>query len=247
MNMIMLREKCQSPRKAQDTWWGLNFARRISIYMTVFFVRTGVHAMGVTTVFLLCGIASAAFFALGGRLNFFIGALLLQLWYILDHVDGEVARYFEESSLTGVYYDEVVHYIVHPAVLFGIGFGLLRTTGSRLLLLLGAAAALGIVLLSVIMDLKKVVILEHRASSGTEKAPEGDGTERSFAARAFSAIHLACTFPAIMNVITVSVIIDLVFRSVTVWYVLAVYAALINLVWISRLFVFIKERRVDKG
>ena len=56
MDIKAMRDKCQSPRRDCDTWYGRNFARKISIYITALFVKLNINAMAATTIFLLSGI-----------------------------------------------------------------------------------------------------------------------------------------------------------------------------------------------
>ena len=247
MNITDLREKCQSSRRACDTWHGRNIARKLSIYITVVFINLRIGAMAATTIFLFSGIVACLTFFVGTRIAFLVGALILQLWYILDHVDGEVARYNEESSLTGLYYDELSHYIVHPLVFFSIGFGLFRITGDTAFIMIGFLAGFGIALLSLVVDLKKLVALEYAkgSSSATESVQTTEQQGGSLVRFVFSKFHIFCTFPFIMNVITVSSLIDVITKLDTIIYVLTAYAVVINFVWILKLIVFINKRSVD--
>ena len=130
-------------------------------------------------------------------MSFFLGALMLQLWYILDHVDGEVARYNGESSLTGVYFDELVHYIVHPLVFFGIGWGLFNATGSVKYILLGILSGLSIVIMGLVVDLKDLLILRKFQQAGEGKfSGENNAQETknvSVGKSIFSKIYSICT------------------------------------------------------
>lgn len=248
MDIQALREKCQSSRRNCDTWHGLHIARKISIYITCLFVKMRINAMGATTIFLLNGIAAALMFSFGGRVNTLIGALLLQLWYVLDHVDGEVARYNEESSLTGVYYDEVIHYIVHPLVFFGIGVGLFYIKGYMIYIVSGMLAGLSIMLLSIIVDIKKVVLLSNLDKGEGDNNISDDNLDEgpeSLPKKVFSRIYSFCTFPFIMNVITVAAIIDFLTGTMLISVVLLGYAVLLTVVWAMRMSVFIIGRRVD--
>ncbi|MFC1570476.1 hypothetical protein ACFL4E_01705 [Candidatus Omnitrophota bacterium] len=246
MDIKALREKCQSSRKSCDTWYGLNFARKISIYITCLFVKIRINAMGATTIFLLNGIAAALVFSFGGRVSTLIGALLLQLWYVMDHVDGEVARYNEESSLTGVYYDEVVHYIVHPLVFFGIGFGLFQIKGNMIYIVSGMLAGLSIMLLSIIVDIKKVVLLSNtEKKEGAVLDDNSDEGPESLPKKVFSKVYSFCTYPFIMNVITIAAIIDFLAGTMLISVVLLGYAVLLTVVWVMRMSVFITGRCVD--
>ena len=250
MDIIKLREKCQAPRKNCDTWYGLHFARRISIYITYLFIKMRIHAMGATTIFLLNGIAATLLFSFGGKINFLIGVLLLQLWYVMDHVDGEIARYHEETSLTGMYYDELVHYIVHPVVFFGIGIGLFREKGEMIYIVSGMLAGLSIMLLSLIVDIKKLVSISNLDKNKDFVYYDEDKYDKdepkSFLKKTFSRVYSFCTYPLILNVITIAAVIDYLSKTAMVAITLLSYAVLLTIVWVMRMIVYIVRRRVDE-
>ena len=253
MDIKGLREKCQATRRSRDTWYGANFARRVSIYITMVFVRMGIGATAASTVFMLSGIAAASLFSLGGRGGFLAGALALQLFYVLDHVDGEVARYNEDTSLTGKYYDELTHYIVHPLVFFGAGWGLFRQGGSAAYIAAGMLAGLGVVLVNIIIDLKNLMLLRnfhrHGDPSGFANAGNKAGGESGSCAgrNIFSKVDLICHFVTIMNVLTVSAFADAISGARAVAWAVSFYAVFLNAVWILKAAVFIARRKIDSS
>ena len=94
--------------------------RPISIYFTWFFVRTPISANQVTV---LQGIFSLLGCALFGYGEFIAGSLFLQVGYILDCSDGEVARWKNQQSKSGEYLDLIGHIIIIPLMYFGLGIG----------------------------------------------------------------------------------------------------------------------------
>jgi hypothetical protein len=246
-------EKCQASRRECDTWYGRNFVRKISIYISFLFVKIGIKAMAVTTIVLFLGILSALAFSTGGKIWFFAGILLLQLWYVMDQVDGEVARYNEETSFTGMYFDKLVHYIVHPIVFMGIGVGLYRDSGQIFYMFAGLIGGLSLVWMGLVVDIKDLVVFGNKKSKVKPKADnlsDGDLDENrrtcSLHKRVFMVVYSLGAFPTIMNVISLFVILDLFLNIRTVGYVLYLYSSLLSMLWIFRLSVFVKERRVDK-
>lgn len=118
-----LRRICQNPVIQGNVWYARNFARKISIYFTKLLLYTRITANQTTFLFILIGIVAALLFIFGDCWHVLGGAIVLQLWYIFDHVDGEIARYRKQTSLTGVYLDCMAHFIVHPLVFMGITLG----------------------------------------------------------------------------------------------------------------------------
>ncbi|MBI4397957.1 MAG: CDP-alcohol phosphatidyltransferase family protein [Candidatus Omnitrophica bacterium] len=138
-----LRIKCQKPRyKEVGNWMARHIVRDAALYVTWLFLHTQITANQVTLLSLAVGLLSALFCIIPNPGGFLLGALFLQTWYLLDHVDGQVARYRGSSSLTGVFFDYVTHYVVHSFVFLGLGIGAYLCHGREIFLLLGFFAAL---------------------------------------------------------------------------------------------------------
>lgn len=88
--------------------------RKISIYFTKLFLYTSITANQVTLINILIGIIGCVFLAFGPSWYRIVGALVLHLWFILDHVDGEIARYRGNTSISGLYLDRLNGIIVSP-------------------------------------------------------------------------------------------------------------------------------------
>jgi hypothetical protein len=65
-------------------------------------------------------------FGFGTIGSWIAGAALLQLWYLLDHVDGQLARLRRTDSLDGTQLDYLMHHAVNVLLPLSIGFGLAR-------------------------------------------------------------------------------------------------------------------------
>ncbi|HEX9371720.1 MAG TPA: CDP-alcohol phosphatidyltransferase family protein [Roseiflexaceae bacterium] len=100
--------------------------RRISIYFTWVLVHTPISANGVTALFLLSGLLGAGVFAIGTQWAWIVGTLLIWLSVIFDFCDGEVARFRQESSWFGDYFEETVHAVLVIAMYCGISLGVWR-------------------------------------------------------------------------------------------------------------------------
>ena len=69
------------------------------------------------------GISAAAALASGTVWGWIVGAVALQLWYLLDHVDGQLARLHGTASLDGVQLDYLMHHTINLLVPLGVGWG----------------------------------------------------------------------------------------------------------------------------
>lgn len=73
--------------------------------------------------------------------NIFIGAIIFVTHILLDYVDGEIARYRMNITLTGKYLDDTTHAITIPILLLCISFGVFGVFGNASVLFLGCLAA----------------------------------------------------------------------------------------------------------
>lgn len=139
-------------RANAEHWAGLLYGRRVSVYLTRPALRLGLSPNAVTAVMIVVGMAGAAVLAVGGWWPALIGMLLVQLYMVLDCVDGEVARWTGKTSVAGIYLDRLGHYLVEGAVLVAIG---VRATGDAGLewTVLGLVAALGALIAKAETDL----------------------------------------------------------------------------------------------
>jgi len=118
------REIGQSCRVTQfgESWYGRYFMRHFSIYISYALAKLGVSANSVTVAMGLAGLFGSLCMIPHNLYCNLVGAALWQLWFILDCVDGEVARLRNESSVLGIYIDRVSHIVVNST--FVLSFGL---------------------------------------------------------------------------------------------------------------------------
>lgn len=150
-----------------DPPWDQRFARLLAGALA----RTAVSPNTVTSVSLIIGIVAAGLFALGGSLADW-GGLCFLFAFFIDHIDGELARATNSTSVFGHYFDIVAGGIVLASVFVGIGIGLSTGPLGDLSIFLGAISGLAIaIIFSVRLD------LEQRAGSEATRQPNFLGFE----------------------------------------------------------------------
>ena len=117
--------------------------RRISIPISRQLIKLPITANMVSIFTLGVGIASAAFFALGGYWNTLLGAFLCLFASILDGCDGEVARLKLLESDFGCWLETVCDYVFYLFLLVGMTIGQWRSSGSKSYLAWGGFLLLG--------------------------------------------------------------------------------------------------------
>jgi phosphatidylglycerophosphate synthase len=95
--------------------------RRISPYATRLLLRAGLSANGVTWLMIPSGLAAAAALSFPGLLGAIGCVVFIQLQFLFDCADGEVARWRGESSATGVYLDRIAHHVTDAALAAALG------------------------------------------------------------------------------------------------------------------------------
>ena len=116
-----LRVICQSNIKGKDIWSWFQIQRRFSIYFTKLFVTFGVSANQVTFINLLTVLSALALIVFK---HFILGFCLLQLYFVLDCSDGEVARYFKQAGPKGLFIDRLVHIVTEPLLFLTLAYSI---------------------------------------------------------------------------------------------------------------------------
>lgn len=102
----------------------------------------GIAPTTVTVGSIVLGLAAAVIFGLGGRAALVSGAVLLQLSFVADCVDGQLARYSGRISAFGAWLDAVGDRCKEYAVYAGLAVGSARGFGDPVWQLALAALAL---------------------------------------------------------------------------------------------------------
>ena len=128
--IAQLREVTQPPsvrsRAAAEHWVAHAYLRGISPYLTRILLRGGFSANGVTWLMIITAAAAAVATGWPTLLGAILAVILVQLQMLLDCCDGEVARWRQTSSPSGVYLDRVGHYVAECGIAVALG---VRATG----------------------------------------------------------------------------------------------------------------------
>ncbi len=190
-------------------------ARRITRPMALRVTRVvapwGVTANAATLAAWGCGVAAAAAFAGGTVAGWLLGAGLLQAWYLLDHVDGQLARLRGTASLDGVQLDYLMHHTVNLLVPLGVGFGLFAADAEPLWLLAGLAWGVSLLMITLHHDarykafvgrLKRVRGRLHVHGGGGARPSPQPPVPRGVLRRLAWAARKACETHVIMNLLS---------------------------------------------
>jgi hypothetical protein len=139
-----LRARVQKNRYREiGNWLARCVARPTAIYGCWVAVRLGLSAHQVSLIALGSWVLAAVAIGTGDRYLFILGAVLVQLGFWFDHVDGQVARWRGTVSLDGVYLDYMMHHAASLLLGFALGYGLAARFGDSRWAIAGFAIAAG--------------------------------------------------------------------------------------------------------
>jgi phosphatidylglycerophosphate synthase len=147
-------------RRSGEHWAGRLYMREVSLRVDPYLVDTRVSPNQLTGLMVVAGVLGGAALLVRGVPGAVLAAVLFQVYLLLDCVDGEVARWRGQTSVTGVYLDRVGHYLCEAALLVGLGLRGAGVAGRAhpawLWAFLGTLAALGAILVKAETDLVDV-------------------------------------------------------------------------------------------
>lgn len=184
--------------------------RRISPFVAWAVVRyTSLSADAVTWAAVLCGIGGGVALAAGSMTTNVIAVLLLQLGYLLDVADGEVARIRGTAGLRGTYLDLIGHVVQNRVLYGGAGYLLIGTTNAAPWAVIIALAGVGLASpfggharVQVTGRAEAVTEVMHRRSSGERRVAGGR------VIWTYRRIAFAWNYPAAMNLFCIAALAD---------------------------------------
>lgn len=168
-------------RRSGEHWAGRLYMREVSLRVDRYVVNTRITPNQLTYLMVVAGVLAGAALLVPGLAGALLGAVLIQVYLLLDCVDGEIARWRKQTSITGVYLDRIGHYLSEAALLAGFGLraaDLFHRQGTAThweWAFLGTLAALGAILIKAETDLVDVA----RARSGLAAVKDEASVPRS--------------------------------------------------------------------
>lgn len=104
------------------------FGLPVSLRLTRLFLTLGLNENHASMLMLITGLIGAALMILGPW-GIFFGASFLLLHYLLDYVDGQIARHYGRASVHGAVLDRCNHFVVETATFPCLAFGLYLDNG----------------------------------------------------------------------------------------------------------------------
>ncbi|HLA83759.1 MAG TPA: CDP-alcohol phosphatidyltransferase family protein [Thermoguttaceae bacterium] len=208
-----LERDCQKPDyRRLGNWMARRVTRPAALRVTWVVAPWGLSANGATLLAWSCGVGAALALARGTPGSWLAAAALLQLWYLLDHVDGQLARLRGTSSLDGVQLDFLMHHTMNLIVPLGAGHGAFVASGEPVWLWVGATWGIASLLITLHHDARyKTFITRLKRFRGLLEVHGGAGDRpvppprvpRHAARLAAWAARKMCETHVVMNVLSI--------------------------------------------
>jgi phosphatidylglycerophosphate synthase len=214
-----------------EHWAGRLYMRSVSLRVTRHLLGTRISPNQLTAIMVVAGVLSGVALILPGLGGAVLSVLFMQLYLLLDCVDGEVARWRKQFSPLGVYLDRLGAYLADAAVMVGMGMRAAEL-GLDPYLVAGLAAAIGVLLLKSSSDLVHVA----RSDSGMEKATDQSVVPRSTGLARVRRLTSAVGLHRLVNgiectlLLLVTAIVDLALGDLTATKIAT--AAVTAIVWL---------------
>lgn len=148
MNIRELKKICQKNDDEIFITDKLIF-RKLSIYVTKIFIIFNISANGATLLSLVCALIGSLLLMSNSSIKILIAFIFVFLYWVLDYVDGELARYNifngkQKPSLQGEYFDYLVHFFSTNIMFICIGYSSYVLYDNKLFYILGVISGIGI-------------------------------------------------------------------------------------------------------
>ena len=163
------KEQLKKSIKEKDGWWATIFSSKIANLFLYFIADSkSITPNCVTLSSLVLCFISGFFIATGSSKNLIIGAILIQLVFVLDCLDGQLARYRNAGTNFGAWFDRVTDRVKDFIIYFSICWGHFHIYGDWKIWPLGMMSLFFVYLFDyyVNQDIK----LETRATTGEGRA-----------------------------------------------------------------------------
>ncbi len=251
-----LNKICQKPDyKTKGNWMVRRILRPAALPITWLLLHTSVTANQVTGSAILLGLLGNIALAATGTGWFLTGTILLQIWYLLDHVDGQIARYRKTSGLTGRFYDFLMHHLIHGTLPFALGWYTFAITEIPVWILIGFIGSISLMLFNMLYDIQyktffeKILAMPQITKKPQETAVEEKSESHTdWRRKGFSAAHKSIEMHVLMNTLTAGAFVEFFFFPDAPFrgFFCLLYCLLIPALTVMKYALWISQQRADK-
>jgi len=253
-----LNKLCQKPRyKEVGNWMVRNILRDAALPITRLLLHTEVTANQVTLLSLIVGILGGVLFAFKPWGAFLAGAVLMQLWYLLDHVDGQIARYRKTACLTGRFFDYVMHHAIHGVLFFSLGVYCFSAANNIFFVWWGFLTSLSIMMFNLMHDAKYKTFFEGLAGLNTktisfsqpqDSVDKKQAAKKSIVRQVFSLLHKLAEIHVLMTILSLAAVIAWITKGA--WdlrfLLMIFYGITVPIIAVTKISYWIGRREIDR-
>ncbi len=248
-----LNRICQKPRYREvGNFMVRYFLRDAALPITWLLLHTNISANQVTTFALGTGLFGLLCLSFSAGSAFLSGMIFLQIWYLLDHVDGQIARYRKTVSLTGRFYDFLMHHFIHGLFFLPLGYYLYSMEQSLGYLSWAILLCIGVIFLNLLHDIKYKTFFERLTTLPALRiqkiTPSASQPSRgNWQRKAFQLAHKLIEMHVLMNIFTAGAILEFFFfRNSSFRTILFIfYGLLIPPFVLMKIMHWIKSKKID--
>lgn len=181
-----LKDISQASKRKKHSLGSLGYQnhRNVSIYITKFFLKISggkIKPNHISIFNILLGLAALILITFAdGPLTLSLFFVLFYFSFLLDKVDGEVARYRHLITLRGAYLDEIYHLLVQNGLVLAVGVNRFLATGNNIFLFFGIY---GFILFFLVRYIRKIRLFIYAGKYKANKESftlkmDMSGTER---------------------------------------------------------------------
>lgn len=152
-------------KNSRSSLWVKTVIRKVSFFFTYLFINMGVTPWLASVISAIVAFAGGVFLCINSNACRIVGVVLIQLWLVLDCVDGNIARVTKTCSDMGDFIDTLSGYVISATAMLSIGVAAYNTSNIEilnkgyLLVFIGAIGSIGNVLARLIHQNYMVTIL----------------------------------------------------------------------------------------
>jgi radical SAM superfamily enzyme YgiQ (UPF0313 family)/phosphatidylglycerophosphate synthase len=149
---LKTKYRSQHDRERNFDWVERNIYASLAMPILKILLPTRINANQVTIASLLIGLSGCLFLMIPRFIWGFIGIVFLQLSYILDYVDGALARAKDQVSKKGAFLEKLFSLILGTAIFFSVGFACFFRFYKLIYIILGITAGMSFFLIRYFYD-----------------------------------------------------------------------------------------------
>ena len=171
-----IRQVCQAGKDRDPGWYRIH--RRLSIHVTALLVDTPITMNQVSLLMMGMAATGAALLTSHQLWVNALGGVCLYLSFVLDKVDGEIARYRGLQAPIGILLDRFHHRLMEPLVFLALGWREWQSTHSVMPLFAALATMLAANIVEEVQHLPAYIAAKHARETRDWPSPDVAGPPR---------------------------------------------------------------------